>query len=1080
MVRVYGCHPFCGQEVLPVCEEPSLLASGSRTVLALAATRALLLPVQLGPTARALRPFPAAGDCVTAMAYSETGDYVATIENSKRSPPTVRVYVNWRQTSPQHSQRAGTSTAGHRPPNGDDFAGVTPVGQAAAAATPRYRVRMAGHALSRQKHGAQRSPAHESATHVIEISMQEQPLCLACCPTTGNLLVGAAGKRLGLFCRVSHVQRKLPAHGASSETDESGSEHESSEGIDDPNLVDFERFAVLTVAFSPLEVALCENYLAFRSEIDIQVLQVDMGAFAGKGLRQDGSPSARPASTPGMAIGSREVPYRCTQLPEAPFQVEWAGMPTLMHNLGNSLHFSSILYRKFVPSLSPQGAREDLLHSLQLVPIYVHNWHEARTKPPLGGERQMAALSCFFSQSREGFLYDVLDGARLVSRYQYSAVSLQAALGTHLLYVVTRENLECYTVHSVTLATRRSDPEVDGERKACPPPSLEVCSLRMQHFIGLQRVCVSRDHAILFTRAGLRGTRTPRRPQRPKMRPDGGAGDNNTGWNLYALHLTPLIQLYNEMVEYGQQYESTCPESRLHLLCEGHLLLRAAALAGGPGWTEASAAEFAAAFRESCALLGDQYSRLTVDDWRLALPYYRMAGLNAAAVLSRHATSTRAYGRGLLHCLYGMACERELLQQETADRVLQVFSTVEPARVPHLVACPGMALVSPALARQALVPPADDDDAAAAATKRAPTSPLCSLAAAFVSLRVDDDDAAEAEAILSGMRQASADQVVQAALQEPRLVVRVGTEAPGQDGETGATATALGRLLARGHVALMVSTLVSLHESDALSLTDIEDLLVTLGPESEEPCSGVEREAVPSILLDLWEHLTLVCTKPAVKALLPEKLARAYLQRIASGDTQSRPALLSAQELRELSKAHFGKVFPWVALVMKEGGLQMDDQRTQHLEKLQGLLCGGGLASGATDDLLSAAPALGAAEPIVRALALCHAGSYGLVRRLLMESCPSALVPFASHHFPHTSQVSFWSELLVELCAYVKQIPEDHPHLGDLVEALKGAMEGASRRLEPLALLELLPDEGQAAFFLPYLLSCCRTHYQGS
>ncbi|CAM9241081.1 unnamed protein product [Lampetra planeri] len=145
-----------------------------------------------------------------------------------------------------------------------------------------------------------------------------------------------------------------------------------------------------------------------------------------------------------------------------------------------------------------------------------------------------------------------------------------------------------------------------------------------------------------------------------------------------------------------------------------------------------------------------------------------------------------------------------------------------------------------------------------------------------------------------------------------------------------------------------------------------------------------------------------------------------------------------------------------------------------------GLLCGGGLASGATDDLLSAAPALGAAEPIVRALALCHAGSYGLVRRLLMESCPSALVPFASHHFPHTSQVSFWSELLVELCAYVKQIPEDHPHLGDLVEALKGAMEGASRRLEPLALLELLPDEGQAAFFLPYLLSCCRTHYQGS
>uniref|UniRef100_S4RQD9 BLOC-2 complex member HPS3 N-terminal domain-containing protein n=1 Tax=Petromyzon marinus TaxID=7757 RepID=S4RQD9_PETMA len=376
MVRVYGCHPFCGQEVLPVCEEPSLLASGSRTVLALAATRALLLPVQLGPTARALRPFPAAGDSVTAMAYSETETFLRIVPEEGKSK-FERYYKN------ECAGRGGN---------------------------PHHVVRFVSFQV-----GARSCEVLKDFDALIYLALSEQPLCLACCPTTGNLLVGAAGKRLGLFCRVAHVQRKL-------------------------NLVDFERFAVLTVAFSPLEVALCENYLAFRSEIDVQVLQVDMGAFAGKGLRQDGSPSARLASF--SAVLTRFHDQHWTRIARKPRRqncrhVEWAGMPTLMHNLGSSLHFSSILYRKFVPSLSAQAAREDLLHSLQLVPIYVHNWHEARTKPPLGGERQMAALSCFFSQSREGFLYDVLDSTRLVSHYQYSAVSLQAALGTHLLYVVT-------------------------------------------------------------------------------------------------------------------------------------------------------------------------------------------------------------------------------------------------------------------------------------------------------------------------------------------------------------------------------------------------------------------------------------------------------------------------------------------------------------------------------------------------------------------------------------------------------------------------------------------------------------------
>lgn len=61
-------------------------------------------------------------------------------------------------------------------------------------------------------------------------------------------------------------------------------------------------------------------------------------------------------------------------------------------------------------------------------------------------------------------------------------------------------------------------------------------------------------------------------------------------------------------VEYSRTYENVGTESCVHLLSEAHLLVRAALM--GPRSLRADEeAELCRAFRESCAFLGDCYSR---------------------------------------------------------------------------------------------------------------------------------------------------------------------------------------------------------------------------------------------------------------------------------------------------------------------------------------------------------------------------------------------------------------------------------------------------------------------------------------
>lgn len=67
-----------------------------------------------------------------------------------------------------------------------------------------------------------------------------------------------------------------------------------------------------------------------------------------------------------------------------------------------------------------------------------------------------------------------------------------------------------------------------------------------------------------------------------------------------------MLFVYLRQVEYSKRYEQTIPPSQncVHLLSEAHLLLRASLLC-----PTADTAKIQEAFNESCAQLGDYYSR---------------------------------------------------------------------------------------------------------------------------------------------------------------------------------------------------------------------------------------------------------------------------------------------------------------------------------------------------------------------------------------------------------------------------------------------------------------------------------------
>uniref|UniRef100_A0A9J7Z0H1 HPS3 biogenesis of lysosomal organelles complex 2 subunit 1 n=1 Tax=Cyprinus carpio carpio TaxID=630221 RepID=A0A9J7Z0H1_CYPCA len=496
-------------------------------------------------------------------------------------------------------------------------------------------------------------------------------------------------------------------------------------------------------------------------------------------------------------------------------------------------------------------------------------------------------------------------------------------------------------------------------------------------------------------------------------------------------------------VEYSKRYEQSSPSSQscVHLLSEGHLLLRTALLL--QDCESAERAQLQEAFQESCAQLGDCFSRFDKKDCHLALPYYKMSGLAVTDVIKRNmpvSSISAGYGKGFIfflkHSLYEETMEE--LSKDMADKVLEIFSVAEPAQLPHVVSSPSMLNADPYSAMTHL---------RQLEASGAPSITL-SLCVASQALRKGD-----LHTYRQQMDRHAEMLQVYGFIEEPKLLLHGRGK--------GVLPTILAQHLHDTHEGLLVAAVVALHENSKIRLEEA-DLFF------QELCKdGAEADSSPQLLVDFWEALLVASSHEAIIQELLFRLTSVYIDRITRRDRSGVKALKTAEDLIN-SCSHYGMLYPWVSILTPvQFNITHDHQEDLH--KLQSLLCGPTLEVSSILPLLEQLTDSDRTGLSVHVLCATKLGQHETSIDRLLDRCPEAIIPYANHELQNDKLSLWWQKLFPEVCDRIRTAGNDNTVL---LSALKETLVVAAKELNPLDFLDLLPDDGTAHFFLPHLLEC--------
>ncbi|XP_017573336.1 Hermansky-Pudlak syndrome 3 protein isoform X1 [Pygocentrus nattereri] len=1033
MVHVYNCHPFASQHIVPTEQEPGLVCCGGGALFVVSAGGCKIEAYQMQEDQCPLICRFSTMGTVLSIQHSQTGDYLVTIEE-KNNATYLRAYTNWRYQ---------------------------------AAEKTRVGVRLLGHFLR----GSSFRGAPKEQMEIIEIPLFEPPLCMACCAQTGDLLVGCA-KSLVVFSLKRQALNEQLA------------------------VLDFERVLILHIpGWSPSQVAFCAGYVALQMELEVLVLKLQqlekrylcpgdhallpVDIMAASGLVEDDvkKEPLSPHEPDDFFVFPKHLELLGDDAKDCGISVslEWTGMET---EAKNNMGITYVLYRRFAPDFF-QGCsvEETCLHSLQLHPMYTGNQDgTSDTKEP-------SCIFCFFSLPNAGYMYSLKSTVELISSYQYPEKTHHAVLCDQFLYALTRNALQCFSVRCSAVAARAEDPYIDTTMKACPPFTMEVCGLRIQLFIGLKSLCRDGNHIVLLTAADVESKeeteRTARRTIESKehkaltgiflavgIEPSTSPAlesflsrsflsrktsvsskpkepnESGHGWNLYVINTVSTLQLYREMVEYSKRYGQTSPLSHncLHLLSEAHLLLRAALL----GQETSDKVQLQEAFKESCAHLGDCFSRLDKRDCHLALPYYKMSGLSVTEVIQRNvamcSSTVSDYGSGFLfflkHSLYEETMEE--LSEETANTVLDIFSKAEPGQLPHVVSSLFMMKANPGCVLAHL-------EQLEASGGPSVTLTLCKAAHA---LRLGDLQLYQQQ-----MDRHAEMLQVYGFIDEPKLLLHGRGKA--------VVPTQLAQHLHDTQDGLLVAAVVALHENSKVKLEEADLFFQELCKDS------VETQSSPQLLVDFWEALLVASSQEAIIHELLFRLTSVYIDRITRRDCSGIKALKTAEDLIN-SCSHYGLLFPWVSILTPTHFNIIHDHQ-EDLQKLQSLLCGPTLDVSSILPLLEQLPDTDNAGLSVHVLCATKLGQHESSIEWLLDRCPQAIIPYANHELQNDKLALWWQKLFPELCERTRVSSGEN---SILLAALRETLVVVAMELNPLEFLDLLPNDGTAHFFLPHLLEC--------
>ncbi|XP_027628161.1 Hermansky-Pudlak syndrome 3 protein isoform X2 [Tupaia chinensis] len=792
------------------------------------------------------------------------------------------------------------------------------------------------------------------------------------------------------------------------------------------SVLDFERSLIIHVDnIIPVEISFCVGYVAVMSDLEVLILKLESNPKNGERVKHHLHKANTPMKqTEGISNETSQLEPDDFVICQKPMELlgeksQHSGVSVTLESTGIAdenlkyFHIQHLLYRRFTPDISSYVLTDDVkLHSLQLLPIY-HSGSLTSDGKSLSQEKELLSLFCFFSLPHVGYLYMVVKSVELMSVYQYPEKSQQAVLTPQFLHVITSNNLQCYTVRCSAATAREEDPYMDTTLKACPPVSMDVCALRIQLFIGLKAICHFKNHIILLTKADPEAI--PERRESPKRllsRKDASAKVRTppvaeAGWNLYIVNTISPMQLYKEMVDYSNTYRTVKTQSCIHLLSEAHLLVRAA-LMDASQLEPAEKAELLEAFKESCGHLGDCYSRLDTQHSHLTLPYYKMSGLSIAEVLARVDWTVED---GSQKYERGLIFYINHSLYENLDEELSEELAAKVVQMFHAAEPKQLPhiLCSPSMKNT-------NPLTAMSYLKKLDTSGfssiLVTLTKAAMALKMGDLDMYRDE-----MKSHSEMKLVCGFILEPRLLIQQ------WKGQT--VPTELTFHLKETQPGLLVAAVLGLQKNDKIGIEEADSFFKVL--------CGKDEDLIPQLLIDFWEAQLVACLPDVVLQELFFKLTSQYIWRLSKRQHPDTTPLRTSEDLS--------------------------------------LICGPSF------DIASIIPFL---EPLsedtiaglsVHVLCRTRLKEYEQCIDTLLERCPEALIPYASHELKEENRALWWKKLLPELCQKIKCGGEKYQLY---LSSLKETLSIIAVELELRDFLNVLPEDGTAAFFLPYLLYCSR------
>jgi len=619
----------------------------------------------------------------------------------------------------------------------------------------------------------------------------------------------------------------------------------------------------------------------------------------------------------------------------------------------------------------------------------------------------------------------------------------------------------------------------------CPPCGTEVCLIGIYPLRGFIFIGSTENHIIILQKTfefkGKRGS-IPKERMMP--------------WNVYVREIAPAIDVYRNIINLIEGSEFANPHVFHQLLSEAHMILRTDLTSNTP---EDKRENIKASIKRSAVNLGDFFARCKVGfDYFLAKEYYNMSGIKLEQVLLRHAKRDSEedlgmrYGVGIIEFLNGhlLADVDKPIQlaEDSVLHILKIYSVAAPEVLSKLVLKSRLHKIPADKALQ-IFEQFEETESNSSSYKQTTLDYI-----AMTVLHMRDCDPNHAEHTL---RKIPNEQLTAAFVHYPELVLN------------GSNLTHLGQLLRKHFRTVFTSLLVLLFDNGTINL----DAAVNACRHNRE---NSEQSTKPNYkLLDLLESLL---DDEKRKEHYPEVMSCLLKQYFTAIEFKASVVLLKIPH-QHLPKGngHFASRFDWLDKLSPFSGdspapqdcllrkqmqpsmsrkmspeasppsASMSNQQfdcdqmcsccccNRFLLKIQSLLCSQYCSESTYQNVLNFVEKSDCIfKDSIKLLCYPALGKVSEAVNFVIMDHPSIMLDYAKTIFKNKQNE--WEIFLQFLLKTLREELYERWNRDTYLDALKGTLAMLVRICKPYDFIKLLPKDGTARFFLPFIQDCHQIH----